>query len=267
METKGWWGDDIRYRYDCKEYGPVDNFQCSDWKHTDYQETGPDWTLAYLDRHKIECGKFEGLKEIKANTNWGRIQFAYKCCSMNSDRILASQSELFWDKTKVQMDFLGTRWPVSTGTHKLLDKLIWEYTNPACGVENNCIQEFFPEANGVGDIDYHKNDWLLQYSRLMLAFVVSGYLFNDGKDGGKLLAITPLINLHQEPMDFCTAKNSNRPINYDELVTARGTTEDWLGPGTAASLYEYETDDEYLIVWNFRGSHIGLDVTKLPDFV
>jgi len=142
METRGWWGDDVRFRYDCKEYGPVDNFQCRDWRSTSRSELGPEWTLAYLDRHKVECGKFEGLQEIKANSNGKELQFSFKCCSVSSDRVLASQSELFWDKTKVQMEVLGAKWPVSKVTHKLLDKLTWEYTNPARGVITSVSKSF-----------------------------------------------------------------------------------------------------------------------------
>jgi hypothetical protein len=101
----------------------------------------------------------------------------------------------------------------------------------------------------------------------MLGFVVAGYYFEDGRDKGKLMAITPMSGLKQEPENFCSAKDSDRPINYAEIAIARGESDAWDGPGTAASLYEYETADEYLVVWQFRGSQIGYDPSKLGEFV
>jgi flagellar biosynthesis GTPase FlhF len=138
------------------------------------------------------------------------------------------------------------------------------YTSRHCGTQNDCIQEAWPEANS-NRLDYTHNDGLLQYSRLMLAFVLSGYKFEkDGdKDVNKFLPVTPGANNGNE--DFCKAKKGEERINFEEIRIARGTDTgifnkdnvlSCLGSDTAASLYEYQSKDEYLIVWNFRGSEV-----------
>ena len=137
---------------------------------------------------------------------------------------------------------------------------------------------YFPQANFPEATSY---DGILKYSELMLAFVNAGYKFK-GEIGNtapqspaflKSLGTWELSHKTEshalKPSEMCKlSAGTTNMYGSDPFVEIKSWSHqskhadgelDWFGHDTQSSTYEIEFDDEYLMVFQLRGS-------EMPDF-
>ena len=137
---------------------------------------------------------------------------------------------------------------------------------------------YFPQANFPEATSY---DGILKYSELMLAFVNAGYKFkgeigNTAPQSPAFLKSLGTLKLSHEieshalkPSEMCKlSAGTTNMYGSDPFVEIMSWSHqskhddgelDWFGHDTQSSTYEIEFDDEYLMVYQLRGS-------EMPDF-
>lgn len=137
---------------------------------------------------------------------------------------------------------------------------------------------YFPQANFPEATSY---DGILKYSELMLAFVNAGYKFkgeigNTPPQSRAILKSLGTLKLSHEmekpalkPSEMCKLSAGTTNLDgSDPFVEIKSWSHqskhddgelDWTGHDTQSSTYEIEFDDEYLMVYQLRGS-------ENPDF-
>lgn len=137
---------------------------------------------------------------------------------------------------------------------------------------------YFPQANFPEATSY---DGILKYSELMLAFVNAGYKFKGEigntapqsqaflKSLGTTILRDEIVTHALKPSEMCKlSAGTTNMYGSDPFVEIKSWSHqskhadgelDWFGHDTQSSTYEIEFDDEYLMVYQLRGS-------EMPDF-
>jgi hypothetical protein len=255
--------------------------------NTAFDETNSEWGCGWVCRKAKEVAQEVAQKvrqHEERHKHWKRQEQERKRKrEQKVKRVLAKAAKFIADKKAAAAKWIADKKAFLVSFAAIQASLI-KYANMCrsfvpdayCSAETAGI--YFPQANFPEATSY---DGILKYSELMLAFVNAGYKFkgeigNTAPQSQAFLKSLGTIHMSHEtdaqalkPSEMC--KLSAGTTNMDgkdpfvEIMSWSHQSKhadgdlDWFGHDTQSSTYEIEFDDEYLMVYQLRGS-------EMPDF-